>query len=579
MHRRGFSFSIFSLLWASVTAQSENSTYYNPVLPGWHSDPSCVHVDGIFYCVTSTFIAFPGLPVYASKDLVNWKLASHGWNRESQLPGLSWRSEGQQRGMYAPTLRYHDEEFYLICEYLGMAEGAVGVVFKTSDIFDDEAWSDPVTFATDRIDPDLFWDDDGKVYAATQGILLQELDLQTGEMSQPPIEIWTGTGGVWPEGPHFYKKDGWYYLMIAEGGTATDHAVTIARSKNITGPYESNPKNPVLTNRGTNQYFQTVGHADLFQDGDGNWWGMCLATRSGPQYQIYPMGREAVLFPVTWEDGEWPVMQPVRGEMTGWPLPPRSRDLPGNGPFNSDPDEYDFGEDVGLPPHFVHWRVPKNGTFSVAENGLEIVPSRNNLTGILGPGETAELSGRRGLAFVGRRQTHSLFDFTVDLSFDPQGNNEEAGVTVFLTQMNHIDLGVVRLSETDPQLSLRFRAEGTGMRPQPKVVPVPDTWPSGPIRLQIQAVSTSQYELSAMPVDDPESKIVVATASGQLLSGGTGSFVGSLVGVYATCNAEGTGVECPGEGKAIFQRWRYTGEVQYITATETVPEDYNTGEA
>jgi beta-xylosidase len=224
--------------------------------------------------------------------------------------------------MYAPTLRYRNEEFYLICEYLGMAEGTVGVVFKTSDIFNDEAWSDPVTFATDRIDPDLFWDDDGKVYAATQGILLQELDLETGEMSQPPIEIWTGTGGVWPEGPHFYKKDGWYYLMIAEGGTGTDHAVTIARSKSITGPYESNPKNPVLTNRGTNQYFQTVGHADLFQDGDGNWWGMCLATRSGPQYQIYPIGREAVLFPVTWEEGEWPVMEPVRGEMTGWPLPP-----------------------------------------------------------------------------------------------------------------------------------------------------------------------------------------------------------------------------------------------------------------
>lgn len=204
------------------------------------------------------------------------------------------------------------------------------------------------------------------------------------------------------------------------------------------------------------------------------------------------------------------------------------------------------------------------------------MPSRNNLTGVLGPGETAELSGRRGLAFVGRRQTHSLFDFTVDLSFDPQGNNEEAGVTVFLTQMNHIDLGVVRLSETEPQLSLRFRAEGTGMRPQSKVVPVPNTWSSGPIQLQVQAVSTSQYELSAMPVDDRGSKIVVESASGQLLSGGTGSFVGSLVGIYATCNGEGTGVECPGEGKAIFQRWRYTGEAQYITATETVPEDDNT---
>ncbi|PKS10066.1 hypothetical protein jhhlp_004691 [Lomentospora prolificans] len=588
MQRRAFSWATLSLLLGSAVAQPLNSTYHNPVLPGWHSDPSCVHVNGTFYCATSTFIAFPGLPVYASRDLVNWKLASHAWSRESQLPGLSWRTVGQQEGMFAPTLRYRDGEFYLVCEYLGMEEGIVGVVFKTADIFEDAGWSDPVTFSPTRIDPDLFWDDEeGKVYAATQGIILQELDLETGELSEPPIELWNGTGGVWPEGPHFYKKDGWYYLMIAEGGTATDHAVTIARSRNITGPYESNPANPILTNRGTDEYFQTVGHADLFQDGDGNWWGMSLATRSGPKYQIYPMGREAVLFPVTWEEGEWPVMAPVRGEMSGWALPPATREVPGHGPFNSDPDAYDFDEaGSGLPRHFMHWRVPKEGTFSVTKEGLEIVASRNNLTGVLGLGETDELSGRRGLAFVGRRQTHTLFDFTVDLVARPKGDNVEAGVTVFLTQLNHIDLGVVRLPGEPPRrkkskrqvqdgqssLSLRFRAEGTGTHPQDEIVPVPDSWAEaeGAIRLRIRAVSPVEYELSALLADDPESEIVVARASGELLSGGTGSFVGSLVGVYATCNGEGSGGECPGDAKATFRRWRYDGEAQYISATESV---------
>src|SRR5690606_14319025 len=116
--------------------------------------------------------------------------------------------------------------------------------FRTTDPFDDDAWSDPLLFSPEAIDPDLFWDDDGKVYAATQGIILQELDLETGELSQPPIEIWTGTGGVWPEGPHIYKRDGYYYLLIAEGGTATDHAITIARSENIDGPYEAYENNP-----------------------------------------------------------------------------------------------------------------------------------------------------------------------------------------------------------------------------------------------------------------------------------------------------------------------------------------------
>jgi beta-xylosidase len=144
-----------------------NSTYYNPVLPGWHSDPSCVEVNETFFCVISTFISFPGLPVYASKDLINWKLISHVWSRESQLPGISQNTTGQQDGMYAATLRYNNGTFYAIFGYLGMSYGIVGVLFKTQDLFHDEAWSDPVRFHPTKIDPDIFWDDD-KVCSATE---------------------------------------------------------------------------------------------------------------------------------------------------------------------------------------------------------------------------------------------------------------------------------------------------------------------------------------------------------------------------------------------------------------------------
>lgn len=195
-------------------AQGENSTFHNPILPGWHSDPSCVRVEDTYYCVTSTFIAFPGLPIYASKDLINWRLISHAWNREAQLPGISWKTDQQQQGMYAATIRHHEGEFFVICEYLGVPGGIIGVVFRTTDPFTDETWSDPVRFETGRIDPDIFWDDDGKVYVATQGILLQEFNLETGALSQPPVSIWNGTGGVWPEGKYFGWLGRWLMANI-----------------------------------------------------------------------------------------------------------------------------------------------------------------------------------------------------------------------------------------------------------------------------------------------------------------------------------------------------------------------------
>ncbi|KAK8037569.1 hypothetical protein PG991_000915 [Apiospora marii] len=570
---------VAALAVAATPCQAQNSTYFNPVLPGWHSDPSCTQVNGTFFCATSTFIAFPGIPVYASKDLINWKLISHAWNRESQLPGISWNTWGQQDGMYAPTLRYHGNEFYLICEYLGQSDGTIGVVFQTADPFDDAAWSDPVIFRPEKIDPDLFWDDDGKVYTATQGIILQELDLATGELSQPPVSLWNGTGGVWPEGPHLYKKDGWYWLLIAEGGTATDHAITIARARNITGPYEAYEGNPILTNRGTDEYFQTVGHGDLFQDAGGNWWGMCLATRSGPEFEIFPMGREAVLFPVTWDEGQWPVLEPVRGNMSGWALPEPSRDIPGDGPFNSDPDAYDFAGEgdaatTKIPKHFVYWRVPREDTFSVTADGLHIVPSRNNLTGIPESNTDGVLGGRQGLAFVGRRQTDTLFTFSVDVSFAPTTVGQEAGITVFLTQLNHIDLGIVLEEEGDAtKLSFRMRSIGTIAAPEPTIVEVPSEWLDAPIRLEIQAADPTEYTLSAMPASDPDARVVIGKASAVLVSGGAGNFVGSLVGAYATCNGLGSGTECPEGGVAHFTRWRYAGEAQYISATVRVPSN------
>jgi beta-xylosidase len=548
------------LAWPA-SSLAQNSTYYNPILPGWHSDPSCTPVNGTFFCVTSTFISFPGLPIYASKDLINFKHISHVWNRESQLPGYSYATAAQQQGMYAATIRFHQGTFYVICEYLGTTTNQTnGVLFKTTNPFDDKAWSDPVKFNAPKIDPDLFWDDDGKVYVATQGVILQEMNIKTGAMG-PVHSLWNGTGGVWPEGPHIYKRDGWYYLLIAEGGTAEDHAVTMARARNIIGPYQPSPHNPHLTARGTNEYFQTVGHADLFQDTKGEWWGTALATRWGGNGTYFPMGRETVLFPVTWNKGEWPIMQPVRGKMNGWALPAPSRDIPGTGPFNSDPDVYDFAAGTTIPRNLVHWRVPRDNAFAVTQKGLQVALGRNNVAGSPGGAKPAA----KAISFIGRRQTDSTFKFSVDLDFAPNTAKQEAGVTAFLTQAASIQMGVFFENQT---LSFRFNSTES----LEKKTAVPASWTGKPIRLHIEMCAPSEYTFSASLASDETIKMDIGKASAAQLSGGTGSFVGTLIGIYATCNGAGSDLDCPADApKAYFKRWRYAGVSEYISATESMP--------
>jgi beta-xylosidase len=245
---------------------------FDPTLPGWNSDPSCVFVsewDSTFFCSTSSFMTYPGLPVYASKDLINWRHISNALIRQSQIPEMDSRSIGQQDGPHAPTLRYRDKRLYLTTTYLRLGIGQYPevkvVVYTTSNPYDSTSWSDPVIMQTSGLDPDIFWDDEGQAYMsyATVG---------------QAINICNGTGGRNAEGPHIYKKNGFYYLMISEGGTELNHTVTVSRSTEVTGPYNSYSENPVLTNKDTNEYFQTVGHADLFKDDSDNWWGMALAT-------------------------------------------------------------------------------------------------------------------------------------------------------------------------------------------------------------------------------------------------------------------------------------------------------------
>ncbi|KAI6808932.1 xylosidase : arabinofuranosidase [Hortaea werneckii] len=360
---------------------------------------------------------------------------------------------------------------------------------------------------------------------------------------------------------------------------------TIARARNITGPYESNPNNPLISNANTTEYFQTVGHCDLFPDGKGNDWAMCLATRGGPEWEIYPMGRESILTPVRWDSGEWPVFSQAHGLMSGWRLPAHSRDVNGIGPFIGDCDLVDFEPHSSIPSHFLHWRWPQDGAFTVSpENhpySLRIVPSRANLTGSVFSDDFA-LTGKTGISFIGRRQTHTLFTFGVDMKFDPEAPDQEAGITAFLTQLNHISLGIAQSNHSVQHgkgsgLEFRFQIETAGTInstiPSSTVVTAVPWCGGDTIHLQMHTINETHYGFSAWPTDRPNEKIIIGHASAEVVSGGSGPFVGTLLGAYATCNGAGStnSTTCPGGGNAYFSRWRYSGAAQQIAQVEFVP--------
>ncbi|KAH7187175.1 glycosyl hydrolase [Fusarium oxysporum] len=306
----------------------------NPIIPGFAPDPSIVRVDDWYFIVNSSSHLFPGLPIYASQDLATWQHIGNAINRAGQLglfksstrlspPGASTGGKvlPGTAGLYAPTIRHHNGTFYIVCTNALVnkskpSNDKQNFIISAKDIWANE-WSDPVYFDFEGIDPDIFFGHDGKVYitgSATPGPWTRmncfEVNINTGERLSEERTLWTGTGGVYPEGPHLHKRNEWYYLLIAEGGTHVTHSITMARSRSIWGPYEPCPSNPLLSAAGTDNYIQHTGHGDLVQDKEGQWWAVCLAVRKD-EHGRYAMSRETFLTLVEWQ-GEWPVFKRVK---------------------------------------------------------------------------------------------------------------------------------------------------------------------------------------------------------------------------------------------------------------------------
>ena len=426
---------------------SSNNAPINPIIPGFAPDPSLVLVDDTYYLVNSTFHLFPGLPIYASKDLVHWthictfstpqlpqphtsniSIPGNAIHRPSQLSlsnsstKINFFEDGDHMfatgGLYAPTIRFHNGTFYVVCTNVirddtsGSGYGLQNFIVSCTDIHAGQ-WSDPVPFSFDGIDTSLYFASDGKVWVCGSKspgpmtrIMLFEVDIGTGAKLTEEKELWSGTGGIYPEGPHVYLKDGFFYLLISEGGTHEGHKVTMARSRDITGPYEASPLNPVLTAVGTGEYVQCTGHCEAFEDREGGWWCVCLAVRKGAD-ALYGLGRETFLVKGRWTEDGWLQFETVKTQLS----------VPGV--------QVEEGRGLAAMPgvDLLHIRDPELSRYdlsSASENAYQLTASPHNLA-------TPDFSP----TFLGKRQRQLNGTSTAVLHLTPASGSLQAGLAIY----------------------------------------------------------------------------------------------------------------------------------------------------
>jgi alpha-N-arabinofuranosidase len=420
--------------------------FTNPVLSGFYPDPSICRVGDDYYLVNSTFAYFPGIPVFHSRDLVHWELIGHVMSRPEQL---NLEGFGVSRGIFAPAINYHAGKFYVTCT---LVDGGGNFVVTAENPAG--PWSDPVWLPQiNGIDPSLFFDMNRKAYIVYNSIAPDGKPLYDGhrtirmyefdpeELCVIGAEMILINGGtdlsqkpVWIEGPHVLQKDGYYYLIAAEGGTSWQHSEVVFRSENITGPYVSYAKNPILTQRNLDPNrphpVTCTGHADFVTTPAGDWWAVFLGCRPYlSEYEgFFNTGRETFLAPVKWIEG-WPVINPDHTEVQyTYPVPVKSSarfktDWPYSGNFRMR-DDFDSAT---LNPNWVFLRTPHSKWYSIDK--------RKGWLAIQLRPETC--SGSSNPSFIGRRQQHLCGSVSTSLNFIPAGENEKAGLLVFQNETHY----------------------------------------------------------------------------------------------------------------------------------------------
>jgi xylan 1,4-beta-xylosidase len=502
--------------------------YPNPLFSGFYPDPSICQVGQDYYLIHSTFAYYPGIPIFHSRDLVNWRQLGHVIHRPEQL---HYDGLGVSRGIFAPAISHHQGTFYVVCTLI---DGRGNFVVTAKDPAG--PWSDPVWLNFEGIDPSLFFDADGRAWMLNNGapegkplydghraIWIQEFDYKAMKMTGPRKLIVNGgvditKKPVWIEGPHIYRKDGWYFLCCAEGGTSVNHSQVIHRSREVTGPYVPWEGNPILTQRDLSGNVPgavtSTGHADLVTGPDGNWWAVFLAVRPY-QGRFSPMGRETFLLPVSWPAGGWPAILPpgVRVPLVG--TAPKGVTFDAGAPERFDGGRGWREEFTGsaLDQTWIMLRAPKETWWRMAEGQLHVTP------------RTEPLSGRGNPSFLARRVQHAHFAASTALAV-PAEPGVSAGLAVFQGEKFHYFLAVRREAEGVTVLLERHNRAGL------EVVAKQTIGPAASVRLR---ASAAEDKISfAIAADGGDWQTVLADADAKLLTSDiAGSFVGATIGVHA----------------------------------------------
>ncbi|KAJ3033379.1 hypothetical protein HDV00_006398 [Rhizophlyctis rosea] len=503
----------------------------NPILPGFNPDPSILRVGEDYYIATSTFEWYPGVQIHHSRDLANWTLITRPLTRKAQL---DMRGDPDSCGIWAPCLTHDGERFWLVYTDVKRKDGS----FKDTHNYIVHApkiegpWSDPIYTNSSGFDPSLFHDDDGKKWFVNmlwdhrrrpqlfEGIILQEFDPVAGKLVGPRKNIFKGTDLALVEGPHMYQRNGWYYLLTAEGGTGYDHACTLARSRNIWGPYELHPQKYIITSKDhPHNALQRAGHGDIVDTPDGKTYMVHLTGRPITQKRRCTLGRETALQEAYWADDDWLYVK-------NGPLPSLFVEVPGTPDESAYWSEKRYTFSSGLPIDFQWLRTPEpDRIFRTNKNGSLTLIGRESV------GSWFEQS------LVARRQQHFSFDAETVVDFSPEDERQYAGLTVYYCRYNFFYLTVTAHSDGQRELLLMtseasFPFGGLEFPMQP-AVQIPN---EGKVRLAVTVRGKAMQFYYALG-EEGELKPIGPVYDASIVSdecGGHpehGSFTGSFVGV------------------------------------------------